>query len=258
MKQNVKNDIQKLIDNYVAWLKDNTQLRQIEDWVEISTPYLDRHNDFIQIYAKKNNGGYLLTDDGYTIDDLEMCGCNITHNRQELLQTTINGFGVQLLDDKRLEVYATRDNFAMRKHNLIQSMLAVNDLFYTVKPVVESLFLEDVTAWLELNEIRFTPNTSFAGKSGYIHNFQFIIPASKKKPERILQTLSHPDKERTQSLAFSWIDTKNVRPRESTIYAFLNDSGQAVSSSVIDALNQYEIRPILWSQRDAIREELAA
>jgi len=59
--------IQPWIDKYVAWLKDKTSLRQLEDWIEITTPYLDRHNDHLQIYAKRLNGGYLLTDDGYVL-----------------------------------------------------------------------------------------------------------------------------------------------------------------------------------------------
>ena len=60
-------DIQRLLDVYHAWLKDKTALRQVGDWIEITTPYLDRHNGYLQIYARKSNGSYVLTDDGYTI-----------------------------------------------------------------------------------------------------------------------------------------------------------------------------------------------
>ena len=42
---------------------------------------------------------------------------------------------------------------------------SVNDLFYLAVPVVASLFLEDVTAWLELHDIRFTPNVKFTGRT---------------------------------------------------------------------------------------------
>lgn len=35
-------DIQNLMDTYYSWLKDKTILRQIDQWVEITTPYLDR------------------------------------------------------------------------------------------------------------------------------------------------------------------------------------------------------------------------
>ena len=71
------NEIQKPLDNYLVWLKDKTALREVGRWVEITTPYLDRHNDYIQIYASKANGDFVLTDDGYTIDDIEQSGCKL-------------------------------------------------------------------------------------------------------------------------------------------------------------------------------------
>ena len=49
-------EIERLLGQYVAWLKDRTSLRQLNDWVEITTPYLDRHNDYLQIYARRENG----------------------------------------------------------------------------------------------------------------------------------------------------------------------------------------------------------
>jgi len=42
------NEIQKLLDQYLAWLKEKTTLSQVKDWIEITTPYLDRHNDICQ------------------------------------------------------------------------------------------------------------------------------------------------------------------------------------------------------------------
>ena len=132
-------DIEKLLTEYRVWLKERTVLRELNgDWVEITTPYLDRHNDALQIYARPQNGGYLLTDDSYTIHDLESCGCSLsTEKRQDLLRMTLNGFGVKLNKDA-LEISASTETFPLCKHNLIQAMLAVNDLFYLAKPVVES------------------------------------------------------------------------------------------------------------------------
>jgi hypothetical protein len=74
----IVDEIEKLLDEYRAWLKDKTTLRGVGDsWVEITTPYLDRHNDALQIYARQTNGGYLLSDDSYTIHDLEASGCSL-------------------------------------------------------------------------------------------------------------------------------------------------------------------------------------
>ncbi|MCH8956047.1 DUF1829 domain-containing protein [candidate division KSB1 bacterium] len=252
-------EIEKLIHQYTLWLKDKTTLKQVgENWVQITTPHLDRHNDCLQIYARKKDGGFALTDDGYTIEDLLNSGCNLdTPKRQELLKMTISGFGIQNRKNA-LEIHATRENFALKKHNLLQAMLAVNDLFFLAQPMISSLFYEDVVEWLDTAEIRYTPKVKFTGKSGYDHMFDFVIPKSKVQPERILQTITRPSRDTAQALAFKWVDTKEVREPHSKAYAFLNDQEHAVAQGVIEALNNYDTIPVLWSERAGVRQELAA
>jgi hypothetical protein len=226
--------------------------------VEITTPYLDRHNDALQIYVKRTDSSYSLSDGGFIIEDLIQSGCQlISPKRQSLLKMTLNGFGVQLNDDKKLEIHASVENFAQRKHNLVQAMLAVNDLFYLAEPMVQTLFLEDVIGWMEIHEIRYTQNVKFTGKTGYDSLFDIIIPKSRLKPERIVDAISRPTKQVAQNFVFKWIDIREVRPPESKAYAFLNDIDQSVPSDVLDALKNYEVNPILWSNRESILEELA-
>jgi hypothetical protein len=253
-------DIERLLNDYRAWLKDKTTLRQVNgSWVEITTPYLDRHNDALQIYARADNGGYVLTDDSYTIHDLEASGCNLnTEKRQDLLKMTLNGFGVRV-NNEALEVHASPDNFPARKHNLIQAILAVNDLFYLAHPVVESLFLEDVIAWLETNDIRYTPKAKFTGMSGFDHLFDFVIPGSpRRQPERIVQAINRPSRDSAEAFIYKWSDTREARPAESKAYAVLNDGEHAISGGVLDAFRNYQIHPVQWSHRAEVVSELAA
>ena len=239
-------------------MRDRTALREINGWVEITTPYLDRHNDYLQIYARRENGGFVLTDDSYVVSDLESSGCNLeTPKRRALLTQTLNGFGVRL-NDKAIEVKATQENFPSRKHSLIQAMLAVNDLFYLAEPMVASLFYEDVIAWLDLSEIRYTPKIKFTGQSGYDNLFDFVIPKSKVQPERILQAINRPARDTAESLIYKWTDTRDVRPKDSRAYAFLNDTDQPVSSGVLEALQSYDIHPVPWTRRSEVKSELAA
>jgi len=252
-------EIEQLVDRYRSWLKDRTKLTSVHtDWVEITTPFVDRHNDYIQLYVKKKNGGYLITDDGQTLRDLEISGCHLeTPKRRGLLEMAVKGFAVET-SGGALSVHAAEANFPLRKHALIQAILAVNDLFYTASPTVRSLFKEDVENWLHLVAIRFLSNLQFTGKSGYIHNFDFAIPPSPKAPERLMRAVSNPNKDTAENFIFSWLDTREVRPASSLAVAVLNDQDKTVPSGVLDALNQYEIEPILWSQREASRERLAA
>ncbi len=135
----VMNNINKLVDRYYKWLKDKTICKNIDQWVEITTPYLDRNNDYIQIYLKKTSTGYLLTDDGDTIEGLKQEVCALdSPKRQQLLQLTLRGYGVQE-ERGQLQVTAdSEDDFPLCKHSLMQAILAVNNMFYMAGPNVTS------------------------------------------------------------------------------------------------------------------------
>lgn len=252
-------EIERLVETYRSWLKDKTTLKLVHsDWIEITTPFLDRHNDAIQIYAKSENGGYRLTDDGNTIRDLELSGCILnTTTRQKFLSLAINGFAVEFANGV-LSVLATRDNFAYRKHDLIQCILAVNDLFYMASSTVRSLFREDVQMWLKSKEIRFLENVQFSGKSGYSHQFDFAIPSTADAPERILRAINNPNKSAAENFIFAWLDTRDNRPSDSLAIAMLNDNDREIPASVLDAMRRYQIESVLWSKRNENLLKLAA
>jgi hypothetical protein len=251
-------EIDTLIEGYWRWLRDKTIVKQVADWAEITTPYLDRHNDYIQIYAQKNGKGFILTDDGYTIADLEHSGCNLeSSKRQEILQSILNGFGVQN-NKGAIEVHTSPDSFALKKHNLIQAIISVSDMFFLASPTVEAIFYEDVLKWLELSEIRFITGVKFSGRSGFDHRFDFVIPKSREASERIIRVINNANRTAALNFIQAWEDTQPSRPENSMPFAFLNDSERPISPAVIDALTNYKIQPVEWSRRDNYRMQLAA
>jgi hypothetical protein len=137
-------------------------------------------------------------------------------------------------------------------------MLAVNDLFYLAKPVVQNLFYEDVVAWLDGNDIRYTPRVKFTGTSGFDHLFDFVIPKSRKQPERVLQAINRPNRDSAQAFIHAWSDTREVRSPDSRAYAILNDAEQSISSVVVEAFRNYRMQPVPWRQRLEPLIELAA
>lgn len=153
------------------------------------------------------------------------------------------------VSDKRLQ---------LRREALERIITQHVGMGYLSVPVVASLFFEDVTAWLELHDIRFTPNVKFTGRSGYDHTFDFVVPASRRAPERLIRAVNRPGRDLAESLAFSWVDTREVRPPASKFYAFLNDEHRAPTPAIVDALRNYDIVPVVWSTREAMRQELAA
>ncbi len=250
-------DAERLVSQYSTWVRDRTTLRKVGDVAETTTPFFDRHNDAVQIYLQRSGPGLVLTDDGYTIHDLEDSECELTANRQQMLTAALNGFGVRREDDV-LTVHASFDTFAQRQHNLVQAILAVHDLFYTSEATVANLFTEDVADWLASNEVRFTPGAKLNGKSGLDQRFDFVIPKSAVASERLVQTLNHANRATAQRAAFVWVDVRELREPGAQSFAFINDSEEVPLPSVIEALSAYDVKPVLWSQRDQVRPALAS
>ena len=117
------------IEIYLKWIKENMIGKKIGDFYEITTPFLDRHNDCIQIYAKEEDGNIFITDDGYTVDDLIASGCDLTDKRKKLIERIVRGYGIHFAKNHELFVNTSIDEFAIKKHALIQAILSVNDIY---------------------------------------------------------------------------------------------------------------------------------
>jgi hypothetical protein len=246
-----------LIESYTNWLRQKINYREINGHFEVTTPFINHINDKIQFYLKRDSRDrIIMTDDGDTINNLEMAGVDISSpSRQKELHSILNGFGV-MLKGNELTIMATPTTFPMRKHSFIQAMMAVDDLFILASPKVESFFLEDVTNFLQQNSIRFSPNIILQGKSSFQHKFDFLIPASDKAPERIIKAVASPRKQNIIAQLFAFKDTKQARNNEGII--ILNDLEKEVSPDVIQAIEEYGIEDLSWKNKESWLERLAA
>ena len=257
-----RGECQKLIEDYVGWLRKGLSVDDVGQDCELTTPFLDRHNDHLQVYAIRRNGTIILSDDGYILSDLRTSGLEVdTPKRKMVLDSVLKGLGVRA-ENNQLTVEASPSNLGQRLHSLVQAMLAINDMFVMAQPRVATFFFEDVQNFLDSHEIRYTARVKLAGKSGYDHPVDFVIPKSPKRPERILQAIATPKKENIS--AYLWIlsDTRAARSTgsepETEAYAFLNDQEQSVGGDVLEALSAYRVTPAVWSQREQYVDALAA
>lgn len=249
-----------LTNAYIGWLRERFREEAMNDKVtELTTPFLDRHNDHLQIYAERRGADlFLLTDDGYILAELKSSGVEPRGTRrEELFSEILNGYGVQL-QGRELQVESRASKLGQAAHNLLQAMLTLDDMFVLSQPKVESYFYDDVTRFLDENAVRYTPRAKFAGKSGLDHLADFVIPRSKAAPERILQVVNSPRRDRVESLLFAASDTRAARGRDIGYLALVNDQRTEAPSEIMGALAAYDIKASLWSQRQALVEGLVA
>ena len=114
-----------LINDYIEWLRQNINIKEINGMYEITTPFLDRHNDHLQIYVKKSDGGLILTDNGQTITNHRLSGFEFTPEKRQILNSNLKSFGIQLIDEE-LVAKTTPEDFPQKKHNLIQAILYIS------------------------------------------------------------------------------------------------------------------------------------
>ena len=245
-------ECKQLGNGYLSWLKEELRIGQLDSSCVISTPFLDRHNDEIEIYVEKRGDAIWLTDDGYTLNDLRHSSVALdTDKRQRHLRSIIQGFGIRSEGDE-LCVSTTPKVFPQRKHNLIQAILAVNDMFVMGEESVLQLFKEDVEKFLKDKNVAPFRDFKLAGYSGFDHKFDFAIQPRGNKPEGVIQTINHLTKDRAASLAFMVSDVERERGKGNlAAYAFINDSDGSVNSEHLSALSLYGIKPIIWSKRES-------
>jgi hypothetical protein len=251
-------ECQQVITEYLRWIKDNTIVKSVEEGkiCSISTPFLDRHNDHLDIYLIKTENSLKLTDNGYTISDLRMSGFEInTPKRDSILKIALNGFGVKVGNSDELFVDATNNNIGQKKHYLLQAILAVNDMFNLAQETVYSLFKEDVELFFRSSGIIFSKDLKLTGKSGFDHNIDFLIPQSKNKPERLIKTINNAKKDTVLSSIMAFNDINQLRETKTQNYVVYNDIEKEVSKDIIYALENYGVKNIPWSKKELCHSE---
>ncbi len=258
--------INNLMNDYYAFLKEKTLVTAStsSDWVEISTPFVGLFNDTVDIYAKKEGNKIILSDDGNTLRDLELSGLEISRSpkRKEILDRILINYGVRISNDE-LTTEATERDFPQKKLNLIAAISETADMYYLARHTVSSVFREDVKAYLDEQELIYTPYFISKGSTGLEFTFDFQI--AYRNTEIVIKSFNSINKMNLPHFLFTWEDIKKVREQQTQKeligLAVINDVDREVSEEYLSALESKGAQHILWSQRhnpDNIRKLKAA
>ena len=243
-------DIQKMINDYTAWLKEEISTATFGEYVELTTPYLDRFNDYLQIYAKQSPDGTItLSDDGYIIGGLISSGMTFrkNSNRQKMLEKIATKYNVAIVNED-IVTKATAYNFPQKKHMMVQAMLAIDDLFAVSPEGVKELFLEDIETYFVANGIYYSSDFSLLGKTGTIYTYDFHLQRTKEKPERFCRGFNKLNISKRDLTLFNWMDTQEKRGDSSELIIIYNDEN-SVPDDVLTGFFNYGIKTVPFSKR---------
>jgi hypothetical protein len=251
----MKNDwINKCIAEYYNWLKDQTYVHKNKNsgWYKITTPFLGLFNDYIEIYAKLNDGKIILSDDGETLSNLELAGVSTrAGKRRYLLDMILLNYGVKLNGNNELHIEGTEKEFSQKKYNLTCAILEISDMAVLAKNAVPSLFKADVKEFLDKRNVIYTPQFMVKGKTGMEFSFDFQIAG--KERELVIKSFSTLNTSNVPTFLFSWEDVKELREKISgkklNGVAIINDAEKEIKPEYINALETKGTDVIMWSKR---------
>jgi len=243
-------EVKKMVDSYTNWLNEEISTASFGEYAEITLPYLDRFNDYLQIYVKVNTDGTIeLTDDGIIIANLHASGITFRNgsSRKKSLDQIVKNFNVSIQGEDIIAT-ATANNFAQMKHMMVQAMLQVDDLFVTNPTTVKSMFLDDIATYFDANEIFYSRDFSLLGKTGTLYSYDFHIQRTKEQPERFCKGINKLTLDQRDATLQRWSDTQEKRGDKSKLIVIYNDENN-VKDDIITGFTNYGIQTIPFSQR---------
>jgi hypothetical protein len=244
-------DIKKMIDEYAEWLKKEITIATFGEFVELTTPYLDRFNDYLQIYVRQNDDGTLsMTDDGYVIGNLITSGMSFKKgtNKERMLNRIAANFNVTI-NGEEITTIATAHNFPQKKHMMVQAMLAIDDLYVVSPESVKNLFLEDIETFFSTNDIFYSKDFSIMGKTETVYTYDFHLQRTREKPERFCKGINRLNLSRRDLTLFNWMDTQEKRGTSSELIVIYNDFN-TVTDDVLRGFYNYSIKTVPFSKRE--------
>ncbi len=238
---------------YNDWNQQTIQFEKFDSFIEITTSFVDMHHDFIQLFLTKEEDFYIITDDGHIINELDMLGIDIhnTQKRKEFINMSLKIFGVKLNKNTN-ELYVTFQNineYPEWQNRLIQCLLRISDMLMTSRNNVVSIFTEEISSFFLDHNILFNEGPSFIGVSGKSQRFDFSLPRSRTRNEKLIKAINSPSSESYREALFSWLDIKSTRIN-SDFLVIANDNNKPLTDGFLEPFINYEVEVLRWSDRN--------
>ena len=246
--------MKEIITSYYDWLKENTKINTVGDYFEEVTPFLDNRNDSLLIYHKSLPDGTIeISDGGFIMDEFGILSIDISKGkRKQIFEHILRSYHLDLVDDE-LIIKPNESNYSKNKHFFIQGLLKLEDMYLLNRTTVRSTFQEDVLEYITKEDITYLEDIKISGKSKLDHNIDLILPG--KETEAIVKLANNIDFNMVKSHIFTFEDIQGSRKKESKCFVLINDINKNISDKYTDAFNEYNIKPLIWSDKDALLHE---
>ncbi|MDT2816317.1 DUF1828 domain-containing protein [Vagococcus lutrae] len=246
-------NIEKLIKIHQEWATKQIKFEKTNNSLRIETPFVDMYHDNIELFIDKINDGYLLSDDAYTVTELELSGLKISSskNRQAMFNQMLLNYGVSFNPTtKELFIkFSNINDFPKSQNRLIQCIIQISDLLFTTREKVITLFNEEVAEFFMDNKIPINKSQSLRGRTGNEFVFDITIGELKNYAPKAIRLINNPTKTSYESPLLSIIDVKPLWP-DTEFFVIANNSERNIDTAVEASFSSYKIPLLKWTEKE--------
>lgn len=245
-------DIANLQQTYQEWATQRIKFVQLDTSILVETPFVDMHHDTIELFIENTTSGYRMTDDGYTLDELDTLGIQINRSEKRLGYFTkiLMNFGVSH-DPISGELFIPFDNlndFPVMQNRLIQCVIQVSDLLLTSRSNVMNLFTEELADFFLDNDIPIDQGVGYRGKTGNEIIFDITVGKTRHTAPKAIKAVNNPTSSAYESPLLNIIDVQPLR-KETQFFVIANDLENNISPKFVDSIQNYQIPVLKWSEK---------
>lgn len=264
--KSVDTELNEISKNWIDLIANETKFNRLENKkIQVSTPYTDSFGDGLvfNVVADDHNK-YTLTDEGYTIWNLQNNGVNLKQknsNRWRILLSIIkpDNFMVGQKD----EIFKTdllKKDLPQAITDFVQILINVSDIAYMNRTNTAGIFFDDAKNYFYARRTQFSfiPSIYTDGKSNLKYKFEYLFTTEPNnfKLTKLYNTLS---KNSMDAIIGIWSDTVNATKENygnNTTFNVLLNGISDTEQPFIEGLQQHDIRVIDFQNKNQVNEQL--
>lgn len=241
-----------LLNEYFSWYEKKYTVKELQRASEIITPFVNHINDRIAIYVEYLPSGKIrISDDGVTIQELEMAGYKETPARKKMFNDIKKSFGISQYEDVLCVTADNSKEFPQKKHNMIQAILKVYDLLFVVSNNVKTLFTDDVYDFFYDNDFGGTEQPKLTGSSGILHHVNYSLGKTRNRPNTVFQFFGDPSFSNVAAQTYIKDDLEK-QMGEMKYVIIADDRKRKIPSKSKVVAEDTGVELIPWSKREKI------
>lgn len=245
------------VECYTNWLHDNYQVKKFKNGDELTTPFTNSIGDNIRIYVvQKQNGEIQLTDDGATLNGLDMMGIDLnTDTRTALIQSILKQYKIKRDHQDTLYINGKLKEFPLIEQQLLQAIIHLDDLFYTRKAVSTNIFREEVLNFFIENSFGGLPKYDVDGSSGIPYKIDYAMGRTQNQPWRFFQIVNRPTFETIAYQSLVSDDVKNNDSFKSSALKYVlvvNTQNTKLNTKSRTIASRYGVDLVPWKNKSEL------